>query len=90
MVKHTQIIRRQQPTDGLNVFDHFVGLAFKGLIVLTDVSWVYALLDVERTNLGLSSVKGLRKKYPDFLYVSIKKKGLWEHVNPFQVNFPFL
>ena len=37
---------------------------------------MYALLDVERTNLGLSSVKGLRKKYPDFLYVSIKKKGL--------------
>ena len=24
-------IRRQQPTNCLNVFDHFVGLTFKGL-----------------------------------------------------------
>ena len=31
MVKHTQTIRRQQPTNCLSVFDHFVGLAFKGL-----------------------------------------------------------
>ena len=29
MVKHTQTIRRQQPTNGLSVFDHFVGLAVK-------------------------------------------------------------
>ena len=33
MVKHTQIIRRQQPTNCLSVFDHFVGLALKGLSV---------------------------------------------------------
>ena len=32
MVKHTQIIRRQKPTNYLGVFDHFVGLALKGLI----------------------------------------------------------
>ena len=31
MVKHTQTIRRQEPTNCLNVFDHFVGLALKGL-----------------------------------------------------------
>ena len=31
MVKHTQIIRRQKPTNCLSVFDHFVGLALKGL-----------------------------------------------------------
>ena len=31
MVKHTQIIRRQQATNCLSVFDHFVGLALKGL-----------------------------------------------------------
>ena len=29
MVKHTQTIRRQKPTNYLNVFDQFVGLAFK-------------------------------------------------------------
>ena len=31
MVKHIQTIRRQQPTNCLSVFDHFVGLALKGL-----------------------------------------------------------
>ena len=31
MIKQTQIIRRQQPTNCLSVFDHFVGLALKGL-----------------------------------------------------------
>ena len=32
MIKHTQEIRRQQPTSFLSVFDHFVGLALNGLI----------------------------------------------------------
>ena len=32
MVKHTQTIRRQQPTNCLSVLDHFVGLALKELI----------------------------------------------------------
>ena len=31
MVKHTQKIRQQQPTNFLSMFDHFVGLALKGL-----------------------------------------------------------
>ena len=31
MVKHTQIIRRQQSTNCLSVFDHFLGLVLKGL-----------------------------------------------------------
>ena len=31
MVKHSQTIRRQQPTSCLNVFDHFWGLALKRL-----------------------------------------------------------
>ena len=31
MVKHTQKIRRQKPTNFLSVFDHFVELALKGL-----------------------------------------------------------
>ena len=30
-VKHTQTIRWQKPTNCLSVFDHFVGLALKGL-----------------------------------------------------------
>ena len=31
MVKHTQTIRRQSPTNCLSVLDHFVELALKGL-----------------------------------------------------------
>ena len=31
MVKHTQTIRRKQPTNCLSVFDHFVGLVLKGI-----------------------------------------------------------
>ena len=31
MVNHTQTIRRQQPTNCLNVLDHFVGLTLRGL-----------------------------------------------------------
>ena len=31
MVKHAQTIRRQKPTNCLSLFDHFVGLALKGL-----------------------------------------------------------
>ena len=31
MVKHNKIVRRQNPMNCLNVFDHFVGLALKGL-----------------------------------------------------------
>ena len=32
IVKHTQTIRRQQPTNCLSVFDHFLGLVLEGLI----------------------------------------------------------
>ena len=35
MAKHTQTIPRQQPTNCLSVFDHFAGLAFKGLSLIT-------------------------------------------------------
>ena len=31
MAKQIQTIRRQQPTNSLSVFDHFVGLALKPL-----------------------------------------------------------
>ena len=37
MVKHTQTIRQQQPTNCLSVFDHFVRLAHKGLIVIIEL-----------------------------------------------------
>ena len=40
MVKHTQTIRQQKPTNCMSLFDHFVGLAPKGLIVgENNLSW---------------------------------------------------
>ena len=36
MVKHTETIRRQKPTNCLSVFEHFVGLALKGLTKLRE------------------------------------------------------
>ena len=35
MVKRTQTIRGQQPTNCLSVFSHFVVLKLKGLMVIT-------------------------------------------------------
>ena len=43
MVKHTQTIRRQKPTNCLSVFEHFVGLALEGLFSvkpLTEVLFI--------------------------------------------------
>ena len=39
MVKHTQTIRRQQPTNCLSVFGHFVGLELKGLTRYIDYDY---------------------------------------------------
>ena len=38
LVKQTQTIPRQQPKNGLSVFDHFVGIALKGLNATTNMS----------------------------------------------------
>ena len=37
MVKHTQTSCRQQPTNRLTVFDHFVELALEGLVDILPV-----------------------------------------------------
>ena len=41
MVKHTQVIRRQKPTNCLSVFDHFLGLTVKVLKNICKVSDEY-------------------------------------------------
>ena len=41
MVKHTETIRRQQQTNCLSVFDHFVKLALKGFRL--EVHWVFSI-----------------------------------------------
>ena len=37
MVKHTQTIRRQKSRNCLSVFDHFVGLALRGLSEMLNI-----------------------------------------------------
>ena len=41
MVKHTQTIRRQKTTNSLSAFDHFMGLALKGLMVTQFTEAIY-------------------------------------------------
>ena len=36
MIKHTQTIRQLLPTNSLSVFNHFVGLALKGLKIVAN------------------------------------------------------
>ena len=36
MIKHTRTIRPQKPADCLIVYDHFVGLALKGLSLISN------------------------------------------------------
>ena len=42
MVKLTQTICGQQPTNCLSVFDHFVGLALKGLDIIEKVTGTWS------------------------------------------------
>ena len=49
MTKHTQTIRRQQPTNYLSGFGHFVGLAIEGLMV--NLGLLFSTLLVNHANL---------------------------------------
>ena len=42
MVKHIQTIRRREATNCLSVFDHFVGLALKGLNKNNQIKKIFA------------------------------------------------
>ena len=41
MDKHTQTIRRNLSTNCMSVFDHFVGLALKGLTIFSEIILFY-------------------------------------------------
>ena len=43
MVKHTQTIHRQKSTKYLSLFDHFMGLAIKGLLAVSEgmTDWLW-------------------------------------------------
>ena len=52
MVKQTQTIRWQQSINCLNVFDHFWGLALKGLTYFVPIHHFTPMLLKERITLG--------------------------------------
>ena len=56
MVKHTQTIRQQQPTNCLSVLDHFVGLALKGLNFLIKSSSSSQMLDLVQFPLSYQDI----------------------------------
>ena len=53
MVKHSQTIRRQNPTNCLSVFDYFVGLALKGLNTKKDFNYFHKNQNLTGFWLGL-------------------------------------
>ena len=57
MVKHTQKIRWQNPTNCLNVFVHFVGLALKGLMLQNFVSEIFEGKELQKEPLLISRIK---------------------------------
>ena len=63
MVKYSQKTRRQKPTNCLGTFDHFVGLAFKGLtlqlfekISLMDTTFAFLNGNVLRNNFAIDLI----------------------------------
>ena len=71
MVKHTQTIRRKLPTNCLSVFDHFVGLALKGLRKDTKLSKVRLSMGDVKWSSFFSKVVELSLFFPCFIYLCI-------------------
>ena len=59
MVKHIQTICRQQPTDCLSVFDYFVGLVLKGLILVA-LAWPKSSWNLTTTSTKLLNPTRIR------------------------------
>ena len=56
MVKHTETIRRQKPTNCLSMFDHFVNLARQGLITIYDIFLVESVVESSKMSLLFDDV----------------------------------
>ena len=76
MVKPTQTIRRQPPTKCLSVFDHFVGLALKGL--------TFRLFHVDKSNATLA-----QEAYHYFFWKISYRKYVQSDTNITKPVYPF-
>ena len=76
MVKHTQTISRQQPTNYLSVFDRFVGLALKALVGLA-LKPISAQCCIPYRNQSL----GLHNKSNDWFYMKSNIGLKWVKYN---------
>ena len=90
MVKHTQTIHRLLPMNCLIVFDHFVGLALKGLTIFSKNIQSLTIERVQNTHLNLtptlltmSKVLATQKNLP---VQSQQKKHCKKVWNMFKIN----
>ena len=67
MVKQIQRIRRQESKNCLSVFDHFVGLAVKGISNILIVWVILVAVD------AMWFFRGILGKYDPFLSILLKK-----------------
>ena len=84
MVKHTQTVRRQQPMNCLSVFDHFVGLALKGLN--TPQKMKSSIKDFFRKCDQILSFFFLGKKFIVMHYNEIKNHSYTESFKGFRLD----
>ena len=68
MVKHTQTIRREQATNCLSVFDHFVGVAVKGLSNRYETSYYFLKSDVVKMVTRLRIFSDISKVFKKTLF----------------------
>ena len=84
MVKHTQTNRRKLPTICLSVFDHFSGLAFKGLI-LTLNNFVFSGIHyLQKIGCAMGTI--CAPNYANIFMGKFEKTYIYPYINQFS-NF---
>ena len=74
MVKHIQTIRRLLPTNGLGVFDNFVGLPLKGLTLVPYVTFLHPLKTSENYRF-FDVFRGYKNEYQNRVFLRIYLHG---------------
>ena len=67
MVKHTETIRRQKPTNCLSMLGHFMGLALQGLRGKEGEKWGVTNVLIKKINRTVSHRKKIFMKENKFL-----------------------